>query len=317
MPSPPTLEERLARFAPGARLVRAWPLVGGISGRMSAVAYQLEGQLRHVVVREQAWGTLTERRASLQRELSTLRAVRELGLPAPTAYGVDGDDDEREPALFREYIAADPELSPPDVSGAMREMARVLRQIHGVDGNQPALEFLPRRHQLTAEQLAQPPGELDASLGEGRIRAALPAFSSWPHQNALALAHGDFWPGNLLWQDGRIARVVDWEEAAVADPLFDLSIARLDIAFAFGFEAMQVFTSAYQSLAQLDYRALPHWDLNAALRPMHHLPRWAESYPAPPINRPDITHATLKQAHAAFVEQALSALAAQSAGAAP
>jgi hypothetical protein len=103
---------------------------------------------------------------------------------------------------------------------------------------------------------------------------------------------------------------VDWEEAAVADPLFDLGIARLDIVFAFGLEAMQTFTVAYQALADIDYRALPHWDLNAALRPMHHLPRWAKSYPAPPINRPDITLATLTQAHAAFVEQALAALGA-------
>lgn len=191
----------------------------------------------------------------------------------------------------------------------MLEMARVLAQIHAVAADRPSLAFLPRRHQLTAEFLAQPPLELDESLGEGRIRAALPAFASWPHRNALALAHGDYWPGNLLWVGGRIARVVDWEEAAVADPLFDLAIARLDIVFAFGLEAMETFTAAYRALAGLDYRALPHWDLNAALRPMHHLARWAESYPAPPISRPDITLATLTQAHASFVEQALSALA--------
>jgi aminoglycoside phosphotransferase (APT) family kinase protein len=307
-------ENRLSRFAPGARLLRSWPLRGGISARMSVLEYELEpGQARQVVVREQAWGTLFERRQNLERELLTLRAVRSFGLPAPAPYGLDLADEE--PALLREYIEAEPDLAPADLPAAMREMARVLRQIHSVKADQSSLAFLPRRHDMTAESLATSPAELDATLDEPRIRAALPPFGSWPHANPSALAHGDFWPGNLLWRAGRIARVVDWEETAIADPLFDLAIARLDIVFAFGLEAMNTFTVAYQALADLDYRALPHWDLNAALRPMHNLARWAQSYPAPPISRPDITVDTMRSAHALFVAQALASL--QSAGAAP
>jgi aminoglycoside phosphotransferase (APT) family kinase protein len=307
-------DDRLSRFAPGARLLRSSPLRGGISARMSVLEYELEpGQVRQVVVREQAWGTLIERRQNLERELLTLRALRNFGLPAPLPYGLDLAGEE--PALLREYIEGEPDLSPIDLPAAMREMARVLRQIHGVKADEASLAFLPRRHDMTAQALATLPAELDASLGEARIRAALPPFARWPHANRSALAHGDFWPGNLLWRAGGIARVVDWEEAAVADPLFDLAIARLDIMFAFGPQAMETFTVAYQAAADLDFRALPHWDLNAALRPMHHLARWAESYPAPPISRPDITESTMRSAHAQFVEQALASL--QSAGAAP
>lgn len=281
---------------------------------MSVLEYELEsGQARQVVVREQAWGTLVERRQNLERELLTLRAVHRFGLPAPVPYGLDLVDEE--PALLREYVEAAPDLAPDDLPAAMREMATVLRQIHSVKADEPSLAFLPRRHEMTAQALAAAPAELDASLGEARIRAALPPFASWPSANASALAHGDFWPGNLLWRAGRIARVVDWEEAAIADPLFDLAIARLDIVFAFGLEAMATFTAAYQALADLDYRALPHWDLNAALRPMHHLARWAASYPGPPINRPDVTEAAMRRAHGLFVERALTSL--QSAGAAP
>ena len=35
-----------------------------------------------------------------------------------------------------------------------------------------------------------------------------------PHR----LLHGDYWPGNVLWQQGRLAAVLDWEDAALGGP---------------------------------------------------------------------------------------------------
>jgi aminoglycoside phosphotransferase (APT) family kinase protein len=35
--------------------------------------------------------------------------------------------------------------------------------------------------------------------------------------------HGDYWPGNVLWRDGRLVGVIGWEEAAFGDPLADLA----------------------------------------------------------------------------------------------
>lgn len=302
------LGERLARFAPGARLLRTWSLQGGVSGRMQVVEYErYAGEPQRVVIREQAWGEQSERRQNLERELLTLRAVRSFGLPAPEPYGLDVVENS-EPALLREYLEASPDLAPTDQPGALRQMAEVLWGIHGVSAAEPALAFLPQALPLVSDFLATPPGALDESLGEARIRAALPAVASWPLVNRAVLLHGDYWPGNLLWREGRLERVIDWEETRLGDPLFDLAIARLDVAFVFGASASQAFTAAYQSLADLDYRALPHWDLNAALRPMHQLARWAACYPEPPLNRPDVTEHSMREAHAAFVEQALASL---------
>ena len=45
------------------------------------------------------------------------------------------------------------------------------------------------------------------------IRDALEAV--WPlgSRNADKLMHGDYWPGNTLWKDGRLVGIIDWEDA--------------------------------------------------------------------------------------------------------
>jgi aminoglycoside phosphotransferase (APT) family kinase protein len=120
--------------------------------------------------------------------------------------------------------------------------------------------------------------------------------------------HGDYWPGNTLWREGQLVAVIDWEEAELGDPLADIAIARLDLLWAFGADAMELFTRCYREQSQLDWRNLPCWDLCVALRPMSNLARWAQSFVAPPIARPDVTEAHMRQAHHAFVAQALQRL---------
>lgn len=41
-------------------------------------------------------------------------------------------------------------------------------------------------------------------------------------EGALALVHGDFRFGNFLWQDTRLAAVLDWERAMLGDPMANL-----------------------------------------------------------------------------------------------
>jgi hypothetical protein len=51
---------------------------------------------------------------------------------------------------------------------------------------------------------------------------------------------------------------------------------------------------------------LPYWDLLATLRPAHYISHWATTWPG--FGRPDVTAATMRAAHRAFVEQAFAAL---------
>jgi aminoglycoside phosphotransferase (APT) family kinase protein len=120
-----------------------------------------------------------------------------------------------------------------------------------------------------------------------------------PGRNATKLLHGDFWPGNIVWRDGALVAVLDWEDAERGDPLRDLGITRLDLLWAHGERAMDVFTLHYQSLAQIDMTNLPLWDLCAALRPAGRLADWAGDA---------ATHRRMLERHALFVERAFAAL---------
>jgi len=89
------------------------------------------------------------------------------------------------------------------------------------------------------------------------------------------LLHGDLWPGNVLWRDGRIAAIVDWEDARIGDPLRDLAVSRLELLWAYGHEEMDDFTERYRNAcSNLDYAALPERDLAAAERLTPQLSNW-------------------------------------------
>lgn len=89
------------------------------------------------------------------------------------------------------------------------------------------------------------------------------------------LLHGDLWPGNVLWREGRIAAIVDWEDAALGDPLRDLGVSRLELLWAYDSEVMDDFTESYRrAQPHVDLGALPERDLEAARRLTPQLPTW-------------------------------------------
>jgi aminoglycoside phosphotransferase (APT) family kinase protein len=104
-----------------------------------------------------------------------------------------------------------------------------LIKIHSIDCSKLDLAFLPNQDEIIAEKLQKRPENLDESLDEGLIRNTLESF--WPlHQgNKEVLLHGDFWPGNVLWKEDRLVAVIDWEDAALGDPLADFANSRLEI----------------------------------------------------------------------------------------
>jgi aminoglycoside phosphotransferase (APT) family kinase protein len=116
------------------------------------------------------------------------------------------------------------------------------------------------------------------------------------------LLHGDFWPGNIVWKDGQIAAVIDWEDAALGDPLADVANSRREILWAFGIDAMRSFTHQYQAMTTIDFTHLPHWDLCAALRTASQIAEWATD---------DITKKTMREGHKWFITQAFEKLSVQ------
>jgi aminoglycoside phosphotransferase (APT) family kinase protein len=286
----------LQRAFPRCRIQACTKLEGGISARAMLLDVQLEDTTqKRVVVRRPVSTT-----RSVRVEYAVLRHLIGSGVPAPKPCFLDVSGQ----ALVLEYVEGAPEFAPADADGMIRQMATHLAGIHRV-GITSELGVLPRRREGTAKDVRQCPEQLDATLDEPRVRSALTVLWPWQQYNADVLLHGDYWPGNLLWRDGKLVAVLDWEETEIGDPLADVSIARLDMLWAFGEAAMHTFTERYREQTEIDWRNLGRWDLWAALRPMSNLARWAAAYAGPPICRPDVTERSMCERHRFFVAQAL------------
>lgn len=220
-------------------------------------------------------------------------------------------------------LAVEAPAGPPE---PLRQLACALARIHRVDLAHPDLAFLRERPQrsaydsrlerealetfgiLVVDNLAAipergfgpRPAVLDDRLQEGRIRDAMERAWPRPVRNAPALLHGDLWPGNVLWRDGRLVAVIDWEDAGIGDPIIDLAKTRLEMLWAIGSDAMQRFTAHYLALqSDLDPTDLPYWDLAAALHPAGRLSTWG---------LPPEKEARLRRLHHEFVDQAVNRL---------
>lgn len=305
----PALARLAHKIFAGGRLLRAWELKGGISAGMTALEVELPGgALRRIIARIPPGQAPEQQARAAAWEYRVLGLARGLGLPvqAPLLIDLHGEFLSA-PGLVIEYIEGAPDFSPADRQGFLRRLAAQLASIHAARLPTGAADFLPAGDAPFAALLARAPADLDESLAEGRIRRALSSAWPIPRRAAPALLHGDYWPGNILWQGERLAAVIDWEDAAIGDPLIDLAVARLDLATIFDLQAARDFTRCYlERSPALDTACLPYWDLCAALRFIRlaspDLAGWAAFFH--PYGRADITGETIRASYAGFVAAA-------------
>ncbi|HEY3993278.1 MAG TPA: phosphotransferase [Ktedonobacteraceae bacterium] len=297
-------EQVVQKIDPQSKLLHTWKLEGGVSARVTALEIERpDGQTKKMIVRQHGARDLKHNPQIAADEFKLLQFVSSVGVAAPKPCYLDQSGEIFfTPYLVIEYIEGKPEFSPADLSDLLFQLATHLLRLHQIDGSKEDLSFLPKLEKRSAEKLRERPTTVGESLDEGRIRDALEA-ASWPlpQRNTSVLLHGDFWPGNILWKDGQLVAIIDWEDAGLGDPLADVANSRLEILWAFGSDAMQQFTHRYQSLSPIDFTHLPYWDLCAALRPVAQITQWGLD---------DATERTMRERHRWFVTQALEKLSA-------
>lgn len=79
------------------------------------------------------------------------------------------------------------------------------------------------------------------------------------------LVHGDLWQGNLLWSNGELTGIIDWDMAGVGHYGIDLCALRLDAVLLFGVRADALVLEGWQRATGERAEALPYWDVVAAL----------------------------------------------------
>jgi aminoglycoside phosphotransferase (APT) family kinase protein len=297
------LAELVSRIDPTAVPLGSRPLEGGVSAQIDAVAMQhADGSVHTVVVRQHPCA------ATEYRLLTYLAATAASTVPVPSPYLLDTSGALLpEPFLVMAFVEGDSLESGAGDLDVITGMARALAAIHRVPVSIEALAFLERDQSRIERLLARelPPDNID-HLPAARIRDALAAAG--PDASTLGdrpiLLHGDFWPGNILWHNGSVRAILDWEDANLGNPLRDLANLRLELYWAAGEQAMRHVTVQYAAQMHQDAHELTQdlarWDLLVALKPMGAIADWGLE-PA--------DEAAMRQAHHEFVEDALCRLA--------
>jgi len=290
----------VAEFAPGAILESIDALEGGVSATMAKISVLFaDGVQRRYVVRTPGKWTAEEPPGFIEREYKILQQVGLTGIPSPKPVFLESEGpDDRFYVL--EYIEGAPELNPSDPAAYGRAFAELHAQIHGLDLQRHRL--LDTRHLPT--KVRTPDEATDPHIREDEVRSVLDKLCPIEDVNPPVFRHGDLWPGNVLWHEGKVSGIVDWENASLGEPLFDIAITRLDLLWVAGWEATQAFTEHYLHLNPIDSSKLALFDLVAALRLSGAIEMIAPAYP--PLGRPDVTADSLTRDLGEFVDSALS-----------
>jgi aminoglycoside phosphotransferase (APT) family kinase protein len=88
------------------------------------------------------------------------------------------------------------------------------------------------------------------------------------------LLHGDYWKNNLLWENDRIAAILDWEDAALGDPMSDLACALLELRYLYGETQVAHFQTTYLNQMHVDRHRLLLWQVYTASAAQHYMSNW-------------------------------------------
>ncbi len=253
------IEQAIRKIDPSWRLQKTQPLGGRACALL--VSTGAAAQRRLILLTHSQRDR--ERNPQIARdEFHLLEILKEAGLPVPDALHLN--ETHQPPFLITSFAEGSSDFGDKPILAHCHALADILRSIHATDLGKFDLSFLPDFTNAIAEQQdARSPGQRQI---QAAMRRALPRVEF----NGQVLLHGDFWPGNLLWGDGALAAIFDWEDAMLGDPLADLGKSRLEILWALGFDAMNAYTARYLQLnRKLNADALPFWDLWGASRLSH------------------------------------------------
>ena len=299
MIAPPTaaqLDAIAQQVRPGSTLRRSWRLEGGVSAQVTAIELELpDGRAERVVVRRHGEIDKWHNPDIARDEFRLLSTVHSAGLRVPTPLYVDEQGEILgDPCLVVSFVDGTTEIVPEHIPGAIHQMAVYLSHLHALPIDTIDVAFLPEREGPIAMTLQH----LQGMDGLASIRDTLDQQQS-TSTNAPALLHGDFWPGNVMWRDGHIEAVLDWEDAAIGDPVADLASSRLELLWKFDTSAMEAFTRHYLAMAPIDLADLPLWELASASGAAASMGDWGLD--------PDAESAMCEKAHW-FMGQALQSL---------
>lgn len=236
----------------GARVRRVRKLGGGLASDVFAVALDGAPFDRVIVKRfrpDDGYGD-----AALEWEC--LEFAQRVPLAAPKQVALDdGGKWFGSPALAMTFLPGRADVLPQNLDDWLRQLALAVATIHATD-IAGASGALVRRSQVeTWEKPSFRAGPL-VPRSIAAIDDRLPR-SGWPP----VLIHGDFHPGQTLWQRGRLSGVVDWGNLVIGPRWYEVAYCRADVTFLYGMKAADRVLDHYMAITGLEPVDLAAFDL--------------------------------------------------------
>lgn len=303
------IEAIVAKVEPSSTVVGTSGLPGGLSSWMTTIEVERSDGNRHrLVVRRGRQPDAERHTLPFGAEYELLRHLDAHGIPVARPRSFDNSRH----ILAQDYVVLDfvdgtTRFTTDDPIAMAVHMADILADIHDLDATHASLPALPlqvdRIQGWVITDLAR--REPDPSLREDLVRRHLDEH--WPPPaTERCLLHADYFPGNIVWEGDAIAAVIDWESAALGDPMADIATTRLDLRWTFGAEVAEKFTQRYLSVTGRSNATLPIWELVVSLRPAGAISLWASDMAA--HGRPDITAHSMRSEQHAYVDDAVRRL---------
>lgn len=220
----------------------AFPGEGGavglrpIGGGQSNPTYRLGFGERRMVLRMQPGGPILPSAHAIDREYRVLEALHGTAVPVPRPILYHaGPEVLGTPFYLMEHLegrvfpdAALPGMDPDERRAIYLDMARTLAVLHGIDPGAVGLGDYGRPGDYFRRQLSR--WSRQWAGADGVDIPDLDRLLAWLEENLpdddgrLAIAHGDFRIGNLMFhaREPRVVGVLDWELSTLGHPLADL-----------------------------------------------------------------------------------------------
>lgn len=175
--------------------------------------------------------------------------------PVPIAYDETGERCGM-PAVLMTKIPGETVLQPADTGIWLDEMAKTLAKLHEQKAENFGYEYFTYNDTLRLEK------PLWSKVPEEWMRAFFIVAGIRP-QSEYCFIHRDYHPGNILWQEEKVAGVVDWVNGCRGPAGVDVGHCRVNLAQLFGISAADGFLEAYMRHAGGNFHYEPYWDLLA------------------------------------------------------
>ena len=247
-------------------------LAGGVDAATHAVRFEPGGSYVVKRLRGLAAGSLVD-------ELDRLRFARRAPVATPEPIAVDTQGAWfGHPALVMGLLPGASVIHP-EVGSWIDELAKALAAVHssGLDDQVPAV--LRKPHAGIAWQPAPPEDlprtpKVGALIEIGQSLARHPGTGERPD----VLLHHDFHHRNVLWHDGHVTGVVDWNEARIGPALCDVGYCSIDLAMSHGLDATERFATAYTAATDTPIDDLHRWQCLWTANAMRWIDLWIAAF---------------------------------------